>query len=58
MQIILDDRNRYDWHRFAIELKNGAGESISNVFIVNCESLRKFFRYRGLSSHLASLLPP
>ena len=40
--IILDDRNRYDWHRF-IELKNGAGESISNVFIVNYESLRKFF---------------
>lgn len=40
--IILDDRNRYDWHRF-IELKNGRGESISNVFIVNYESLRKFF---------------
>lgn len=40
--IILDDSNRYRWHRF-IELKNGAGESISNVFIVNYESLRKFF---------------
>lgn len=40
--IILDDRNRYDWHRF-IELKNGKGESISSVFIVNYESLRKFF---------------
>lgn len=40
--IILDDRNRYDWQRF-IELKNGKGESISSVFIVNYESLRKFF---------------
>ncbi len=40
--IILDDRNRYNWQRF-IELTKGDGEPICSVFIVNYESLRKFF---------------
>lgn len=40
--IILDDRNKYDWHRF-IELKNGEGESVCPVYITNYESLKKFF---------------
>lgn len=40
--IILDDKNRDNWHRF-YELKNGAGEPICPVFITNYESLKKFF---------------
>lgn len=47
--IILDDKNRYDWHRF-YELKNGAGEPIASVFIVNYESLKKFF-VKGIKNH-------
>ncbi len=39
---ILDDRNRDCWHRF-YELTRGDGEPISPVFIVNYESLKKFF---------------
>ncbi|MCF0219356.1 MAG: DEAD/DEAH box helicase [Muribaculaceae bacterium] len=40
--IILDDRNRKDWHKY-IELKSGSGEPICSVFITNYESLKKFF---------------
>lgn len=40
--IILDDRNKADWHRF-YELKRPDGESICPVFITNYESLKKFF---------------
>lgn len=40
--IILDDRNKHDWHRF-IELTKGDGEPICSVFITNYESLKKFF---------------
>lgn len=40
--IILDDRNKDDWHRF-YELKRPDGESICPVFITNYESLKKFF---------------
>jgi SWI/SNF-related matrix-associated actin-dependent regulator 1 of chromatin subfamily A len=40
--IILDDSNRYSWQRFW-ELTKGNGESIAPVFIVNYESLKKFF---------------
>ncbi|MCM1337737.1 MAG: DEAD/DEAH box helicase [Candidatus Amulumruptor caecigallinarius] len=47
--IILDDRNRYDWHRF-YELKTGSGEAIASVFIVNYESLKKFF-VRRIKNH-------
>ena len=47
--IILDDRNRYDWHKF-YELKTGSGEPIASVFIVNYESLKKFF-VKGIKNH-------
>lgn len=40
--IILDDKNRDNWHRF-YELRNGHGDPISSVFITNYESLKKFF---------------
>lgn len=40
--VILDDRNRDNWHRF-YELRKGDGEPISSVFITNYESLKKFF---------------
>ena len=39
---ILDDKNRDSWHRF-YELTNHYGEPLSSVFIVNYESLKKFF---------------
>lgn len=40
--IILDDSNRDRWHRFW-ELKRPDGEALTPVFIVNYESLKKFF---------------
>lgn len=40
--IILDDRNRDDWQKFW-EAKKINGEALSPVFIVNYESLKKFF---------------
>lgn len=40
--IILDDKNRDTWQNF-IEMKRQDGENCCNVFIVNYESLRKFF---------------
>lgn len=40
--VILDDRNRDLWHRF-YELKKPNGEPYTPVFIVNYESLKKFF---------------
>lgn len=40
--VILDDRNKADWHRF-YELKRPDGEPICPVFITNYESLKKFF---------------
>lgn len=40
--IILDDRNRDTWHHF-YEMKRADGEPLASVFIVNYESLRKFF---------------
>ena len=40
--VILDDRNRDCWHRF-YEMKRVDGEPYTPVFIVNYESLRKFF---------------
>lgn len=40
--IILDDKNRDTWHRF-YELKNHRDEPMASVFIVNYESLKKFF---------------
>lgn len=40
--VILDDRNRDSWQRF-YELKRSDGEPLSPVFIVNYESLKKFF---------------
>ena len=40
--MILDDKNRDSWHRFW-ELKRPDGEAMSPVFIVNYESLKKFF---------------
>ena len=40
--IILDDTNKDNWHRY-FELKVGQGEPLVSVFIVNYESLRKFF---------------
>lgn len=39
---ILDDKNTDTWHRF-YELKDRTGEPLSSVFIVNYESLKKFF---------------
>lgn len=40
--VILDDKNRDSWHRLW-ELKRPDGEAMSPVFIVNYESLKKFF---------------
>lgn len=40
--IILDDRNRHSWQTF-INVKTQAGNSLCDVFIVNYESLKKFF---------------
>ena len=40
--VILDNRNKDHWHRFW-ELKKPDGEALAPVFIVNYESLRKFF---------------
>lgn len=40
--VILDDRNKTDWHRY-YELRKPDGESICPVFITNYESLKKFF---------------
>ena len=39
---ILDDKNRWEWQRFW-ELKYRGGEALSPIFIVNYESLKKFF---------------
>lgn len=47
--IILDDKNRDNWHRF-YEMKRGDGESICPVFITNYESLKKFF-VTGIRDH-------
>lgn len=44
--IILDDRNRDSWHKF-YELHDGSGEPIASVFIVNYESIKKFFVLSG-----------
>ena len=43
--IILDDKNRATWHRFW-EFKNRYDRPCAEVFIVNYESLRKFFVQR------------
>ncbi len=43
--VILDDSNRDNWHRF-FELKRPDGEPLSAVFIVNYESLKKYFVVR------------
>lgn len=40
--VILDDKNRDCWHRF-YEMKRPNGEPYTPVFIVNYESLKKFF---------------
>jgi SWI/SNF-related matrix-associated actin-dependent regulator 1 of chromatin subfamily A len=40
--IILDDKNRSVWQRY-FEMKRPDGEPLSPVFIVNYESLKKFF---------------
>ena len=40
--LILDDKNKDDWHRF-IGLNNADGECVCPVFITNYESLKKFF---------------
>ena len=40
--IILDDSNRYNWHRF-IEMKRPDGNPLCDIFITNYESLKKFF---------------
>lgn len=47
--IILDDKNRDNWHRF-YELRNGHGDPLSSVFITNYESLKKFF-VSGVKDH-------
>lgn len=46
---ILDDKNRDNWHRYW-ELKRPNGEALSPVFIVNYESLKKYF-IDGLKDH-------
>ena len=43
--VILDDKNRATWHRFW-EIKNRYNKPCAEVFIVNYESLRKFFVQR------------
>jgi helicase domain-containing protein len=40
--VILSDSNRTTWHRFW-EARNQKGEPLAKVFIVNYESLKKFF---------------
>lgn len=40
--VILSDNNRTTWHRFW-EARNQKGEPLAKVFIVNYESLKKFF---------------
>lgn len=40
--VILDDKNRDHWHRF-YEMRRPNGEPYTPVFIVNYESLKKFF---------------
>jgi SWI/SNF-related matrix-associated actin-dependent regulator 1 of chromatin subfamily A len=40
--IILDDKNKTNWHRY-YEMKLPNGEALSSVFITNYESLKKFF---------------
>lgn len=40
--VILDDKNRHTWQRFW-EIKKRDGQPCAEVFIVNYESLRKFF---------------
>lgn len=40
--VILNDSNRTTWHRFW-EARNQKGEPLAKVFIVNYESLKKFF---------------
>lgn len=40
--VILDDKNRDQWHKF-YEMKSPDGEPYVPVFIVNYESLKKFF---------------
>lgn len=40
--VILDDKNRHTWQRFW-EIKKQDGSACAQVFIVNYESLRKFF---------------
>lgn len=56
--IILEDRNRNDWHKY-YDLRNGAGEPIAPVFITNYESLGKFFvveTKRGARGTLKSIM--
>ncbi len=52
--VILDDRNRDCWHRF-YEMKNAAGDPYTPVFIVNYESLKKFFVQEVKSSSRMTL---
>lgn len=52
--VILDDRNRDCWHRF-YELKRPDGEPHTPVFIVNYESLKKFFVSRVKDSSRMTL---
>lgn len=40
--VILDDSNRMNWERFW-ELKRPSGDALSPIFIINYESLKKFF---------------
>lgn len=47
--VILDDNNRDSWHRF-YEKKKPDGEPLCAVFIVNYESLKKFFVRRVKSA--------
>lgn len=52
--VILDDCIRDNWHRF-MEMKLPNGEPLCSVFIVNYESLKKFFVRRVKSSVRFSL---
>lgn len=52
--VILDDSNRDSWHRF-VEMKLPNGEPLCSVFIVNYESLKKFFVRRVKASVRFSL---
>lgn len=40
--IILDDKNKHEWHRY-LELMDGGGDLACPVIITNYESLRKYF---------------